>query len=571
MLDRAREWWGRLGRTSQLTLGLTTLGVVIALIGFVTWAGTPDYVPLFSNLQAQDANAIMDKLREGNVPSKLAPGGAAIEVPAQFADEWRMKIVSAGLPAASTSATTGMDDVLSGAHMGDTSDMEQLRMRRSLESRIGKSLMMMDPIANAVVHFAASDNSPFLMSDHESSASVLVTTKPGRSLSDENVHAIVRLTQMSYTGLQEKNISVTDSQGAVLFDSSHTGGAGGADIDKVRRKLESDKRADLQNMMNLVCGPHSSIVTVSAEFNTDTKKEIKTDSTPGVPIMKSIEETKLEGKGNINGLPAPGANANVNGLPTAPPTGGAATPTYNSQASTEGNGRFVESKSVSTYAPGTDVVQTDSGPGKLEKMSVSVLVDSNKYKDATALASIIAKIKATVANYIMLAPNEALSSRMVSVVDMPFDHTQETQDQIAGEQQRRADMIKQAAGLLVPFLVMGIALFLLARALRRSNPAAFANTPLLAGAGAAMGALPPGSSLLLDNDGVPMPGQMVGSADMIEGEDGPLALSTGSNAPKSFEVIEETFDADLESILHLTRSKPDMVAMLLKSWMSEEQ
>lgn len=572
MLDRAREWWGRLGRTNQLTLGLTTLGVLIALVGFITWAGTPDYVPLFSNLSAQDANAITEKLREGNVPSKLAQGGAAIEVPAQYVDEWRMKIVSAGLPAASTSATTGIDDVLSGHNVGDTSDMEQLRMRRSLENSVSKSLMMMDPIANAIVHYAASDNSPLLMSNHDSSAAVLVTTKPGHSLSDENVHSIVKLTQMSYTGLQEKNISVTDSQGAVLFDSSHTGGAGGTDIDKVRRKFESDRGAQIQTALNLVCGPRGSIVAVSAEFNTDTKKEIKTDSTQGVIVTKSSTETKLEGKGTINSPPAPGAGANINGLPTAPAAGATGTPTYPG-ASVEPSGRYTENTSVNTYAPGTDVVQTDSGPGKLEKMSVSVLVDSNKYKDAAALASIIAKIKETVGTYIMLVPGEAANARMVSVVDMPFDHSQEMQDQLAGEQQRRADMLKQLAGLLVPFVIMGVALFLLARALRQSNPAAFAKTPMLAGAGAGMGmgALPPGSSLLLDHDGVPMPGQMVGSADMIEGEDSPLALSTGSNLPKSFEVIEETFDADLESILHLTRAKPEMVALLLKSWMSEEQ
>ncbi len=572
MLDRAREWWGRLGRTNQITLGLTTLGVLIALIGFVTWAGTPDYVPLFSNLSAQDANAITEKLREGNVPTRLAQGGAAIEVPAQYVDEWHVKIVSAGLPAASASATMGLDDVLSGAHMGDTSDMEQLRMRRSLEGRISKSLMMMDPIANAVVHFAASDSSPLLMSNHDASASILVTTKPGRSLSDENVRAIVRLTEMAYTGLQEKSISVTDSQGDVLFDSSHAGGAGGADIDKVRHKMESEKRAELQNALNIVCGPRSSIVTVSAEFNTDTKTEIKTDSTPGVPTMKSTRETKLDGKGSINNPASPGANANVNGLPTAGAAGGAATPTYNSPASVS-NGTYLETESVNNYAPGTDQVKTESGPGKLEKMSVSVLVDSNKYKDAAALASVVAKIKETIATYIMAVPGEAANARMVSVVDMPFDHSQEMQDQLAGDQQRRADMFKQLAGLLVPFLIMGVALFLLARALRKSNPVSFARTPLLAGAGAGMGmgALPPGSSLLLDGDGVPMPGQMVGSADMIDGEDGPLALSNGSNLPKSFEVIEETFDADLESILHLTRAKPDMVAMLLKSWLSEEQ
>ena len=61
MLNRAREWWERLGRTNQITLALTTLGVLVALIGFVAWAGTPEYTPLFSNLSAQDANAITEK------------------------------------------------------------------------------------------------------------------------------------------------------------------------------------------------------------------------------------------------------------------------------------------------------------------------------------------------------------------------------------------------------------------------------------------------------------------------------------------------------------------------------
>ena len=55
---------GTPGAHQQMTLGLTTLGVLIALIGFVTWAGTPEYVPLFSNLSAQDANAITEKLRK---------------------------------------------------------------------------------------------------------------------------------------------------------------------------------------------------------------------------------------------------------------------------------------------------------------------------------------------------------------------------------------------------------------------------------------------------------------------------------------------------------------------------
>ncbi len=83
MIQRARELWEGLGRQNQIVLVVSSLGVLIALIGFIAWASTPEYVPLFSNLSAQDANAISDKLKEGNIPFRLQQGGTAIEVPAQ--------------------------------------------------------------------------------------------------------------------------------------------------------------------------------------------------------------------------------------------------------------------------------------------------------------------------------------------------------------------------------------------------------------------------------------------------------------------------------------------------------
>ena len=123
MLNRVREGWERLGRTNQLTLVLTTVGVLVALIGFVAWASTPEYVPLFSKLSAQDANAIRDKLGESGVPYRLAQGGTTIEVPAQAVDEMQMKMLSQGLPQSST-ATAG-DDLKGINTMAMTSSVEK--------------------------------------------------------------------------------------------------------------------------------------------------------------------------------------------------------------------------------------------------------------------------------------------------------------------------------------------------------------------------------------------------------------------------------------------------------------
>ena len=222
--------------------------------------------------------------------------------------------------------------------------------------------------------------------------------------------------------------------------------------------------------------------------------------------------------------------------------------------------------------PSKTETDTHTGQGKIEKLTVSVLLDSNQYKDPAVLASTQATVKQTVETYIAADPADTTHARLVSVAAVPFDRSQELADAKLGEQQHRSELIRQLAGLLVPFAIMGIALFLLARALRRPSLVPPSQMPALAGAGAGMGALPPMPSLLLDEDGVPMPGQRVGNAtEEMNLDDGPIGLSNGLSAPRTFEVIEEQFDAHLESILHMTRSKPDMVAMLVKSWVNEEQ
>ena len=569
MLNRAREWWERLGRTNQITLALTTIGLLVALIGFVAWAGTPEYAPLFSNLSAQDANAITDKLREANVPSRLTQGGTGIEVPAQYVDESRMKMLSQGLPQQSQNAGTG-DDIFTKNQMMQTSEMEQLAMRRSLEERVSRSIMSLQPISNATVHFASPDNSPFAISNHDASASIIVTCKPGGALSDGNVRAIVRLTQMSCTGLQDKNISLVNSQGELLWDGAHTGGVEGSERAKQQREIEIAKRTDLQTALDKTIGPRHTLVVVNAELNNDDRIEHKVTIEPGPPSSKAGETEKLNDAGKVNGAAvAPGAGPNG----VAPPGGAAnGTPTY-PKASPEGaSSTFDHVISHVDFANGQTVLDTHSSQGKIEKLTVSVLLDSDHFKDPALLTATQATIKQMVETSIGVDPADLTHARSVSVSALPFDRSQEMQDAQLGEQQHRAELMRQLAGLLVPFAIMGIALFLLARALRRPALVPPSQMPALAGGAGGMSALPPMPELLLDENGDPIPGQRVGNAtEEMNEDDSPIGLSHGVSAPRIYEVIEEQFDANLESILHMTRSKPDMVAMLVKSWVNEDQ
>ena len=60
---------------------MAVLAVVLGGYLFMSWAGQPSYVPLFSNLSSSDAAAITQKLATNKIPYELAEGGEQIMVP----------------------------------------------------------------------------------------------------------------------------------------------------------------------------------------------------------------------------------------------------------------------------------------------------------------------------------------------------------------------------------------------------------------------------------------------------------------------------------------------------------
>jgi flagellar biosynthesis/type III secretory pathway M-ring protein FliF/YscJ len=79
-----------------------------------------------------------------------------------------------------------------------------------------------------------------------------------------------------------------------------------------------------------------------------------------------------------------------------------------------------------------------------------------------------------------------------------------------------------------------------------------------------------GSTLVEGPDGTMVSRASLGQ-EMFDEDGAPIGLPAGSGGPKTYDVIEEAFDAHLESINHLTRSKPETVAALIRSWVAEEQ
>src|SRR6478752_540515 len=81
MVERARATLSTISLGQKVVIGLLLAGLLLGGFYFVSWITTPAQAPLFSNLAAKDASAIVDELNAESVPYTLTDGGQTIMVP----------------------------------------------------------------------------------------------------------------------------------------------------------------------------------------------------------------------------------------------------------------------------------------------------------------------------------------------------------------------------------------------------------------------------------------------------------------------------------------------------------
>src|SRR5690242_5168193 len=169
------------------------IGLVAGGMLFAKWASKPTYAPLFSNLSSTDASAIVDKLNSGGTPYQLANGGGTIMVPQSQVYDLRLKMSGQGLPSQSDTGYSLLDK--QGLTTSDF--MQNVDYQRALEGELGKTIKSIDGVQGATVHLALPQKDVFATDTQKPTASVLVTTALGRTLSSDQVQSIVHLVAAS--------------------------------------------------------------------------------------------------------------------------------------------------------------------------------------------------------------------------------------------------------------------------------------------------------------------------------------------------------------------------------------
>jgi flagellar M-ring protein FliF len=347
------------------------MGLAILLFGILYYMiNMPSYRPLMVNMSEADQQTAMEALKASEFKPVLDPNSGQITVPSNKYHEARIFLASKGLP---KTGNLGIDSLKDQSAMTTSQFMEQVRYTAAMEQELARTIMQIDSIQQARVHLAMPKQSVFVRDRTPPKASVVITPHPGRSVSQNQVQALVHLVASSVPLMTPENVAVVDNQGKLITDSSTAAALGLTSAQSQhKQKMEDVYRQRVMQILSPIVGDNNvrSQVNMALDF---TQTEITTedfDTRDKGPKTRSeaVSEDKnsaLEAEG------IPGTLSN-----TPPPAPSATTNSASATAAGAGAGKSSSTaRSTRNYEIDRSVRHTRNATGTVERLSVAVLIN----------------------------------------------------------------------------------------------------------------------------------------------------------------------------------------------------
>lgn len=366
-LNQIKEIWNRLpkaGRIATIGAGVATL----ALIGAMLYFGSQtEYGVLFSDLKPADAQTIVEKLKAENVPYSLSNGGTTISVPHEKISELRLQMASTGVL---SGGHVGFD-LFDKTNFGATDFAQQVNYRRAIEGELARTLEGVDEVESARVHITPKKESVFSEKEEGAKASVVLRVRQGKELSNERTESVVSLVSSSVEGLDPSSVSVMDTRGRLLTNGRGAKSGGVGDVGAFNAQLEAKQKYQAENaariiaLLEPVVGEGKVRADVAADIDFSQVEQTEEKYNPQSQVVRSqqtSQENKTASLGNT-----PQQNGVVGARSNDPTT---AQPAQVSQ-----NNNDQRNATTTNYEIDKTVKRTVGGGGRVNRMTVSVIVD----------------------------------------------------------------------------------------------------------------------------------------------------------------------------------------------------
>ncbi len=456
-LDRLRAFSGQPALRKALPWfgGLAALGGVALVWSLLS---TPPQRTLYTELSDSERAGVVEALDKAAIGYTIDNATGALSVAEDDLYRARMLVAADGALATPESGAASLDTL----PLGASRTLEGERLKSAREQELQKTIMEIDGVESVRVHLAQAERSVFVRDNSPPTASVMVRMARGRQLADSQVSAVVNLVAGSVPGLSPDAVRVIDQHGRLVSASASSD----SDRLELQARMEEKLRGQLDQLLTpmLGAGNFSSEIQIELDMDEVTSARESYDK-DGVVRSESQQQSSVAGTpsaigipGQLSNTPSPAASASP-GPPQGTPQpviGPAASP-----APVTG-----DSQTARTYELGREVAVSNTGPGRLKRLSVAVALSQAAMKKAKAAD--VEQIKQLVSAAVGA---NAERGDQVAVMVRPFEPVSDEPAPFY-EASWFATVVRSAVALLAVLLVLLIGVRPLIAALRRKGEAA---------------------------------------------------------------------------------------------------
>ena len=350
---------------------LILMGLAVLLFAILyAWINMPNYRPLMVNMSEADQQTAMEALKASEFKPVMDPASGQITVPSNKYHEARIFLASKGIP---KTGNLGMESLKDQSAMTTSQFMEQVRYTSAMEQELARTIMQIDTIQQARVHLAMPKQSVFVRDRTPPKASVVITPYAGRSVSPNQVQALVHLVASSVPLMTPENVAVVDNQGKLITDSSTAAALGLTSAQSThKQKMEDVYRQRVMQILAPIVGDNNvrSQVNMAMDF---TQTEVTTeDFDTREKGPKTRSEAVSEDKNSA--MEASGVPGTLSNTPPPAPSA-----TTNSSAATTagagGGSNSTTARSTRNYELDRSVRHVKNATGTVDRLSVAVLIN----------------------------------------------------------------------------------------------------------------------------------------------------------------------------------------------------
>lgn len=347
----------------QLLILVGIAASVAVGVAAVLWSQSGEYRSLYTSLPPERAAAVVDALNTAAIPYRIQDSTGAILVPAEQLHDARIRLAGKGLG----KDGSGMAMLEQEQGFGVSEFMQSKKYHYALEQELASTIESLQQVRRARVHLAIPKQSVFVRDRKAPSASIMLDVYPGSEVSKANVAAIINLVAGSIGGLDAKQVTVVDQLGQQLSDM-HSEDDQSQISDRqfsYQRRIEQAYEQRIADLIRPLAGGGRVRVTVAADLDFSTEQQSRESWNPDRQVVRSEQINEQLGVSDGAGRGVPGALSNQ-----APAAGGQA------PQSTEGE---MGNRSVTrNYEIERVLAHSNRPSGKLNKLSVAVLVDNHR-------------------------------------------------------------------------------------------------------------------------------------------------------------------------------------------------